>query len=268
MAATVLVVDGDPSNCADWEAHLLRQGYDVIATPSGEAALALCPSVQPHEQAESVIFSLAQSMEARDPFDTGHSARVSRSAERFGKCLGLSQGDLDTLRIGGLVHDIGKIGIPDAILSKPGPLDFEESRIIEQHTIIGEQICASLKSFRHVLPLIRHHHERMNGSGYPDGLSGYQIPLIVRILQIVDICDALTSNRSYRQTMSLPSALTVLYEEAARGWLDEDLVRQFAPIAVGSESSAVLGNRRRSRHSQWTKGSAGSSRGLVSHRRT
>jgi putative two-component system response regulator len=347
MTPTVLVVDGDPSNCADWEALLLSQGYDVIAARSGEAALTLCPSVQPDlvllndtlpdtqglevcrrlkedprnrltpvvlvtatdhisfgpralesgvddfwghhptpwealnrvnsllqmktyidEQAESVIFSLAQSIEARDPFDTGHSARVSSNAERFGKCLGLSQGDLDTLRIGGLVHDIGKIGIPDAILSKPGPLDFKESRIVEQHTIIGEQICAPLKSFRHVLPLIRHHHERMNGTGYPDGLSGGQIPLIVRILQIVDICDALTSDRSYRQTMSLPSALMVLYEEAARGWLDEDLVRQFAPIAVGSESSASLGNRGRSRDSEGANCSGGSSRGLVNHRRT
>ncbi len=246
---------------------MLSQGYYVIAARSGEAALTLCPSAQPDEHAESVIFSLAQRMETRDPFDTGHSARVSRSAERFGKCLGLSQGDLDTLRIGGLLHDIGKIGIPDAILSKPGPLDFEESRIVEQHTIIGEQICAPVKSFRHVLPLIRHHHERMNGTGYPDGLSGDQIPLIVRVLQIVDICDALTSDRSYRQTMSLPGALTVLYEEAARGWLDEDLVRQFGSIAAGSESPAVLGNRRRSRHSQWAKRSAGSSRGLVNHRR-
>ena len=107
----------------------------------------------------------------------------------------------------------------------------------------------------------------MNGTGYPDGLSGDQIPLNVRIIQIVDICDALTSNRSYRQTMSLPNALTVLYEEAACGWLDEDLVRQFAPIAVGSERSAVLGNRRRSRASEGAKWSSGSARGLVNHRR-
>ena len=104
-----------------------------------------------------------------------------------------------------MVHDIGKIGIPDAILSKPGPLDPEETRIVEQHPIIGEQICAPLKSFRHVLPLIRNHHERMDGTGYPDGLCGEQIPLTVRILQIVDICDALTSDRSYRQTLSLPT---------------------------------------------------------------
>jgi putative two-component system response regulator len=346
MTATVLVVDADPSNAANWEALLLSQGYDVLTAGSGEAALTVCPNFQPDlvllsdslpdaqgleicrrlkadprnhltpvvlvsgtdntssaskaveagaddfwghhptpwealsrvhsllqvktyidEQAESVIFSLAKSIEARDPFDGGHCARVSSNAVRFGKSLGLSQAQLDTLRIGGLVHDIGKIGIPDAILSKPGPLDLEESEIVEQHTIIGEQICAPLKSFRHVLPLIRHHHERMNGTGYPDGLSGEQIPLTVRILQIVDICDALTTDRSYRQTLSLPNALVVLYEEAARGWLDEYLVRQFAPIAVGSEASAALGERGRLKCLEGTTWGRSTSRGLVNRRR-
>ena len=107
------------------------------------------------------LFTFAQTIEARDPFDGGHGARVSSNAVRFGKSLGLSRSDLDTLRIGGLVHDIGKIGIPDAILSKPGPLNHEETRIVEQHPVVGEQICAPLKSFRHVLPLIRNHHERI-----------------------------------------------------------------------------------------------------------
>jgi putative two-component system response regulator len=143
-----------------------------------------------------------------------------------------------------LVHDIGKIGIPDAILSKAGPLDPEESKIVREHPIIGEQICAPLKSLRHVLPLVRHHHERMDGSGYPDGLRGEQIPLTVRALQIVDICDALTSDRSYRQNLSLPRALSILYEEADRGWLDGALVSQFASLVVGSEGSIALGNRR------------------------
>jgi putative two-component system response regulator len=196
------------------------------------------------EQAESVLFSLARSIEARDPFDRAHCERVSNNAVRFGKSLGFSQNVLDALRIGGLVHDIGKIGIPDAILSKAGPLDPEESKIVREHPIIGEQICAPLKSLRHVLPLIRHHHERMDGSGYPDGLRGEQIPLIVRALQIVDICDALTSDRSYRQNLSLPRALTILYEEADRGWLDGSLVSQFASLVVGSEGSVALGNRR------------------------
>src|SRR5260370_31314057 len=186
------------------------------------------------EQAESVLFSLAQSIEARDPFEGAHCTRVSNNAVRFGKSLGLGQTDLDALRIGGWLHHIGKIGVPSAILSKLSPLDTEEIKIVAQHPIVGEQICAPLKSLRHVLPLIRHHHERMDGSGYPDGLRGQQIPLTVRALQIVDICDALTSDRSYRRNLSLPLALIVLYEEVDRGWLDGALVSRFASLVVGS----------------------------------
>ncbi len=158
--------------------------------------------------------------------------------------LGLGWNDIDALRIGGLFHDIGKIGIPEAILYKAGPLNPEESKIVMEHPIVGEQICAPLKSLRHALPLIRHHHERLDGSGYPDGLQGEQIPVTVRALQIVDICDALTSDRSYRQNLPLPSALMILYEEADRGWLDGDLVSQFASLVVGSDGSIALGNRR------------------------
>jgi putative two-component system response regulator len=205
------------------------------------------------EQAESVIFSLSQCIEARDPYDGGHCARVSNNAVRFGKSLGLSQADLDVLRIGGLLHDIGKIGIPESILSKPGPLNSEEIAIMEQHTVLGEQICSPLKSLRHILPVIRHHHERLDGSGYPDGLRGDRIPLTARVLQIVDICDALTSDRAYRKIMSVPDALVVLYQEAERGWLDEELVTQFAPIAVGAAGVAGLGNQARFRSSEGPK---------------
>jgi putative two-component system response regulator len=211
------------------------------------------------EQAESVLISLAQSIEARDPFDGTHCARVSNNAVRFGKSLGLGQSDLDALRIGGLIHDIGKIGIPEAILCKTGSLDPDESRIVMQHPVVGEQICAPLKSLRHVLPLIRHHHERLDGSGYPDGLQGEQIPFLVRALQIVDICDALTSDRSYRRNLSLPSALTVLYEEADRGWLDAELVSHFASLVVGSEGSIALGNRRGLGSAEGARWSASSS---------
>jgi putative two-component system response regulator len=219
------------------------------------------------EQAESVLFSLAQSIEARDPFDGAHCMRVSNNAVRFGNSLGLSQNDLDALRIGGWLHDIGKIGISDTILSKPGPLDPEESKIVEQHPIVGEQICAPLKSLRNVLPLIRHHHERMDGSGYPDGLRGGQIPLTVRALQIVDICDALTSDRSYRRTLSLPLALIVLYEEADRGWLDGNLVSQFASLVVGSVNSIALGNRRELWSPEGAKTSGSNSSGGLNRRR-
>ena len=349
MTATVLIVGADPlnRNGVDWKAILQNQGYEVIVAKGGEAALAICPHLQPDlvllnellpdiqgfevygrlkadprnrltpvvllkvpgsssdllrgrgfeagaddfwehsltsrealsrvhfllqlktyidEQAESVIFSLAHSIEAADPCGGGHCLRVSNHAVRFGNSLGLSQDDLNALRIGGLIHDIGKIGVPDSILSKPGPLDSEEVRIVEQHPILGEQICAPLKSLRHVLPIIRHHHERMDGTGYPDGLQGEQIPLTARILQIVDICDALTSDRSYRKSVSLPHALSVLFEETNRGLLDEGLVRQFASFAVGSESSAALGNRERLRPSAVAKWSGSNSSSLLNRR--
>jgi putative two-component system response regulator len=197
------------------------------------------------DQAESVIFSLARSVEARDRFSEAHCVRVSNNSVRLGKSLGLNPENVEILRIAGLVHDIGKIAVPDAILSKPGPLNQEETKLIEQHPVIGEHICAPLKCFRDVLPIIRQHHERLDGSGYPDGLKGDQIPLTTRIVQIVDICDALTSDRAYRGALSLPSALMVLYEEAERGWLDEELVTQFSALVLGSDLSTSLGNRRR-----------------------
>ncbi len=323
-APTILIVGSDPlnRNCTDWETILQNQGYEVFTTQGGEAALAVCPQLQPDlvllnvalpdihgfhacrrlkadprnrwtpvvllkvpgdssdvsrgfeagaddfwehslsprealsrvrpllrlksyfgEQAESVIFSLANSIEAREENGKGHASRVSNYAVRFGKSLGLGHEDLEALRVGGLVHDIGKIGIPDDILHKTGPLDAGELRIIEQHPVLGEQICAPLKSLRQVLPIIRHHHERMNGSGYPDGLCGTHIPLTVRILQIVDICDALISDRSYRKGLSLASALRILFEEANRGWLDRDLVGRFASLVMGSENSLGLESR-------------------------
>ena len=191
---------------------------------------------------ESVILSLAQRVETRDPFGPGHCERVSRNAVRFGRMVGVSGEDLEALRVGGLVHDIGKIGVPDSILYKPGPLDPYETWIVKQHTTMGERICTPLKSLRRVLPMIRHHHERMNGSGYPDGLQGEDIPLTVRVLQIVDICDALTSNRSYRRNLSLESAVGVLREEARRGWLDVALVNRFITFVSGSEVSLDFEN--------------------------
>ncbi len=155
------------------------------------------------DNAETVLFSLALSIEAKDPYTEGHCDRLSKYSIAVAEKMGLPEDMRVALRRGGLVHDIGKLAVPERILLKPGPLTLEERKIMEQHTIAGERICAPLRSFRLVLPIIRHHHEKWDGSGYPDGLKGEGIPLAARILQITDIYDALTTDRPYRK--ALPS---------------------------------------------------------------
>lgn len=182
------------------------------------------------EQAKSVLLSLAQSIEAKDPKKVGHSKRLSEYALELGESLDLTDEDLETLRIACLLHDIGKIAVPDAILTKAGPLTPEERLVMNQHPVVGESICAPLKSLRRVLPIIRHHHERMDGSGYPDGLRGYRIPLKARILQIADIYDALVNDRPYRDALLPDDALSILIGEARCGWLDAPLVRRFCEL--------------------------------------
>jgi putative two-component system response regulator len=178
-------------------------------------------------QVRSVVLSLAQSLDAKNLLTLGHSDRIADYAVQLGESLHLNDEDLEILRVAGLLHDIGKVGVPDYILAKPGPLTPEERTLMKQHPVLGENICAPLKSLRHVLPLIRHHHERMDGSGYPDGLRDCQIPLKARILQIADIYDALTTDRPYRPAMSHERALEILSTEAQRGWLDRSLVSRF-----------------------------------------
>ena len=182
------------------------------------------------QQAEAVVLSLARSLEAKDPGTEGHSERLANYARQLGESLGIGEDDLDALRIASLVHDIGKVAVPDSILRKPGRLNWTETEIVRQHPVVGESICAPLKSFREALPAIRHHHERMDGSGYPDGLAGNEIPLLARILQVADIYDALTTNRPYRKALSPEWALAVMISEARRGWLDDALVNQFTLI--------------------------------------
>jgi putative two-component system response regulator len=188
------------------------------------------------DNAEAVLFSLALTIEAKDPYTEGHCDRLSKYSVAMGEKLGLSEELRLALRRGGLIHDIGKLAVPEHILLKPGPLTPEERKIMEQHTIVGERICAPLRSFRNVLPIIRHHHEKQDGSGYPDGLRGAQVPLTARILQITDIYDALTTDRPYRKALPSEKAFTIMREEAKHGWWDgslidrlELLVREAAP---------------------------------------
>jgi putative two-component system response regulator len=188
------------------------------------------------EQAKSVVLSLARSIEAKRSLTEGHSDRITEYAVQLGEGLGLQEKELEDLRIACLLHDIGKVAVPDSILLKPGPLDEEEMEIVRQHPVTGEEICAPLKSLRHILPIVRHHHELMDGSGYPDGLCGGEIPLKARILQIADVFDALTTDRPYRIALSSEEALGILRSEAMCGWRDTSLVRAFSSIRRSDEN--------------------------------
>jgi putative two-component system response regulator len=179
------------------------------------------------ERAESVLFSLARSIEGKDPYTHGHCERLAQYSARLGKHLKLSEEQLIALRRAGVVHDVGKIAVPDAILLKPGRLTVEEWALIKEHPEVGERICAPLKSFRFVLPIIRHHHEKFDGSGYPDGLRGEVIPVTARVLQVVDVYDALTTDRPYKKAFSVTDALQTMKEEVAKGWWDPHIFDQF-----------------------------------------
>jgi putative two-component system response regulator len=182
------------------------------------------------ERAESVLFSLARSIEGKDPYTHGHCERLSEYSTSLGNCLGLPDEQITALRRAGIVHDIGKVAVPDAILLKPGRLTEEEWKVMREHTTVGERICAPLKSFRPVLPIIRHHHEKLDGSGYPDGIRGDAIPITARILHIVDVYDALTTERPYKRAFSITDALQTMKEEVAKGWWDPHIFEQFEQL--------------------------------------
>jgi len=186
------------------------------------------------EHAEAVLYSLARGVEARDPALEGHCERLAHYTVAMGEALGLDPEALEALRRGALLHDIGKIGIPDAILLKPGALTEDEWEVMRQHPVIGERICLPLKSLAMVLPIIRHHHERRDGSGYPDGLQGQSIPVTARVLQTVDIYDALTTDRPYRKALRPAEAFEMLRAEVHRGWWDRELVDEFEAVVLGT----------------------------------
>jgi putative two-component system response regulator len=190
------------------------------------------------ENAETVLFSLALSIEAKDPFTKGHCDRLSAYSEALGHRLGLPQEQCVALRRAGVVHDVGKIGVPEHILLKNGPLTETEWAVMKEHPVTGERICSPLKSFRLVLPIIRHHHEKLDGSGYPDGLKGDRIPLTARILQITDIYDGLVTDRPYRKAMSHEDAIRTMRDEARRGWWDSKLIDQFGSL-LGHQAPVI-----------------------------
>jgi len=184
----------------------------------------------PDHTGEGILFALARVVEQRDCHTAGHCERLAFTAVALGVELGLDSASLLTLYLGGYLHDVGKVGIPDSILFKPGKLSDDEWETMRTHPVRGEEICRPVKAFREVLPLIRNHHERLDGTGYPDRLAGDGIPLLPRVLQTVDIYDALTNPRPYKQAFTRKRALEIMEEETGKGWRDAEVTSRFVRL--------------------------------------
>ena len=184
---------------------------------------------------------MGATIEARDPLTQGHCQRLAAYATRMGRALGLDAADLAALERGGFLHDIGKVAVPDSVLLKGGKLDPQESRVMREHPIVGDAICTGLRSLQKVRPIVRHHHEHLDGTGYPDGLKNAQVPLLAQIVGIVDVFDALTSDRPYHTAVSPDAALDVVSDEASKGWRDRVARRRV--LGCGEALTAGLPRR-------------------------
>lgn len=192
------------------------------------------------DSAEAAFMTLALTIEARDPHTNGHCERLARHAVRLGRALGLGSDDLEALHRGGYLHDVGKVGVPDAVLLKPGPLTREEFDLMKRHPEIGDSLCAPLQSLRRVRPIVRGHHERLDGSGYPEGLRGDDVPLLAQIVGIVDVFDALTSDRPYRPAWSPEDAARHVIKEAEQGRFARQYVEAFLDTLAVPAAVAAL----------------------------
>jgi putative two-component system response regulator len=179
------------------------------------------------ENADSVLCTLGLIVEGRDPYTEGHCERLAVRATDLGRHLGMDEDSILALKRGGYLHDLGKIAVPDEILKKGSDLTPAEWTVMKLHPVTGENICRPLHSLRLVLPIIRHHHEHSDGSGYPDGLAGPEIPVLPRVLQVVDVYDALRTARSYKPALTPEQAAHTMREEAARGLWDAELVGEY-----------------------------------------
>ena len=223
--ATVAALDAGADHVTHWPPKGAELQARIRAVLRNRAA------TERLEDATQVIFALANAVEAKDAYTEGHTERVGALADEVGRLAGLDDETREALRQGGVLHDIGKIGIPNEIINKAGRLTDKERIVMNKHPIIGERICEPLKSLRHLLPIIRWHHERLDGSGYPDGLKGSQFPVPSQILQLADIYDAITTDRPYHRARTRAGAIEFLYGEAKKGWRDAELVGLVARAA-------------------------------------
>lgn len=188
-----------------------------------------------HSKSETKIWeiatSLAGAIDAKDPYTKGHSTSVSKFSEALARAINLPEKEVERITLGALLHDVGKIGIPESILKKEGPLSDDEWMIMKQHPVIGtEKVLKPNPSLRDLIPIVKYHHERIDGKGYPEGLAGNDIPLAAKIVAIADTYHALISDRPYRKGMNIEKALSILEEGAGKQW-DENLIRTFVQIA-------------------------------------
>jgi HD-GYP domain-containing protein (c-di-GMP phosphodiesterase class II) len=230
MGSTETTVCRTPKHrsCRQPAAAPVREPWRIL--PAGGSDGAGCyeeAGELPISENEAVLFALARAVEQRHSQTAGHCERLALISLALGMAMRLERGQLMAIYRGGFLHDVGKVGIPDSILFKPGKLTKEEWRTMCSHTVRGEEICRPLASLAPVLPLIRHHHERWDGSGYPDGLRGEQIPLSARVLQIADIYDALINPRPYKPAFPPDHALRIIRQETDCGWRDPEVVDVF-----------------------------------------
>ncbi len=190
------------------------------------------------DHAEAVVLSLARAVEAKDTTTGDHCDRLIRLSRSFGSFLGLDEKAIRTLERASILHDVGKIGIPDSILLKPGKLTDDEWEIMRTHPVVGEEICHPLKSLTDVCPIIRHHHEKWNGMGYPDGLIGESIPYLARVFQILDAFDAMSTERPYKRAFSLAETVGTLREETEKGYWDPALIEKFIEFVEKNPEAA------------------------------
>jgi putative two-component system response regulator len=182
------------------------------------------------DSAAAIITTLATMIEARDGYTEGHCHRMANYATAVGRALGLGALDLQTLHRGGFIHDIGMLAIPPAVVLRAGPLEPDEFERVKSHTVVGDDLCRGLRSLQAVRPIVRHHHERLDGTGYPDRLQGAQVPLLAQIIGVVDVYDAVTQQRPYQRTRSSSEGVQLLRAHVDCGWRDRAIVEAFAEI--------------------------------------